>query len=587
MKKFIPWDLTDVYTTKESVEIDIKKLKNDAAKFVKKYRNQIIGLNFDKFHDCVCEYEQILQIGMKMECYSELLETVNLNQPEILAFSQNLTNKMTDIFSDLVFFDLEIALLPARHFKRFCHRLTPGQISYLKKIRAAKDYLQSEEVEKLLLKRTFHVNAWTKLYSETCAGIKYKIHRHVYNEAEALELTCNESEQMRHDAGREINNQFKAHASVVTACLNSIMKDKLAEDELRGYKTPVSAMNLENQVDDADVEALTNAAVRHYQTLSHHYYELKANCLGRENISYWDRNAPYGIVSKKKYSWDKTKKIVSDAYKAFSPEFNDIAQNFFTNDWIDVYPRDGKTGGCYCMPMPADIHPYLLLNHTQSLSDVLAVAHEVGHGIHESLSKAQGQMGADKPIVLAELASVFAENLVFQNLLHQERNPLQRFELISQKVEELLGISIRQIAFHKFETRLYAERAEGELTSERICEIWVEEMSASLGKVVDMEDAEYSWVCVSHFFESPFYVYGYSFSYCLVISLFELYQEGNITGFAEKYMQLLKDGGIKTYAEALAEFGIDVKAPDFWDKGLNYIESMIKELEKIRYLLEE
>ena len=363
-----------------------------------------------------------------------------------------------------------------------------------------------------------------------------------------------------------------------------IIKDKAISDDHRGYKSPVAFRNLDNQVDDKALQALTSSVKAQYKNISDRFYKLKAKWLGVKKIQYWDRNAPLPFSSDRHYNWEEAVNIVLDAYQRFSPRLRDLAEPFFNaaHSWIDVPPRDGKRSGAFAMPMPQKYHPYLMLNFVGKQNDVLTLAHELGHGCHMRLSIKQGELNDDTPLTLAEVASVFGEMITFQSLLAKLDDDKEKLCLIAAKVNDMINTAVRQIAFHFFETRCHEERKQGELSSERLEQIWLEEMRDSLGEHVIVDDDSRSiWPVVSHFFHSPFYVYAYSFADCLVNSLYQVYQEGSVKDFQEKYLHMLSQTGVKRYDQLLRPFGLDAKSPDFWNKGLSLISHYIDELEKL------
>jgi oligoendopeptidase F len=316
-----------------------------------------------------------------------------------------------------------------------------------------------------------------------------------------------------------------------------------------------------------------------YPRLSHRYYKLKAKWMGVKKMDYWDRNAPLPFSAEKKIPWDAGKKSVLDAYRAFHPVLADTAERFFNEGWIDARPRAGKDSGAFSAPTVPEVHPYILMSYKDEIGDVMTLAHELGHGIHQVLAGPQGYLMSDTPLTLAETASVFGEMLTFQSFLKKEKDPKTRKAVIAKKVEDMLNTVVRQIAFHSFETAVHNERKNGELTPERIGEIWMQVMKESLGPAFRFDDGyKYFWAYISHFYHVPFYVYAYAFGDCLVNALYAVYENAE-QGFAAKYLELLKAGGTKRHDELLKPFGLDARDPKFWKKGLSVIENLIDQLE--------
>ena len=372
------------------------------------------------------------------------------------------------------------------------------------------------------------------------------------------------------------------NADLFAFIYNMVIKDKAIEDEKRGFRQPMSSRNLAENVSDKMVDTLAETVRANYGNIAHRFYKLKAKWLGVEKISYWDRNAPLPFADDAEYDWSEAVTTVLDAYKEFSPELYEIARDFFDNAWIDVPPRDGKRSGAFCAPVSADFHPYLLLNFTGKRNDVLTLAHELGHGCHHQTRAKNGELNEYSRMTTEEVASVFGEMIVFQSMVAKLPDGPEKLALIASKVSDMINTAIRQIAFHFFETRAHAERREGELSKERLCDIWQEEMRASLGEAVEVgDDCRFIWSQVGHFFFLPFYVYAYSFADCLVNSLYQVSREGKVADFPAKYLQMLSQTAIGDYGELLRPFGLDPQAPDFWNRGLSLISGYIDELERL------
>jgi oligoendopeptidase F len=385
---------------------------------------------------------------------------------------------------------------------------------------------------------------------------------------------------IRRKAAKAIGTVFARNRRLFAHITNTLAKDKEIEDKWRGFARPVSSRNLANFVEDEVVDALVAAVKASYADLSHRYYRQKAKWFGRDQLDYWDRNAPLPDADDREIAWPEATAIVLDSYAAFSPELARIGRRFFDNRWIDAPPRAGKAPGAFAHPTVPSAHPYLLLNYHGKTRDVMTLAHELGHGVHQVLAGPRGQLMSDTPLTLAETASVFGEMLTFQSLLARESDPKRRRVLLAGKVEDMLNTVVRQIAFHEFERKLHDERRAGELSADRIGEIWLDIQTESLGPALRFDD-EYRvfWCYIPHFVHTPFYVYAYAFGDCLVNSLYAVYQ-GAQQGFAEKYLDMLAAGGTRRHKELLAPFGLDASDPAFWSKGLGVITGFIDELEQ-------
>ncbi len=580
------WDLRDLYDgiNDPQVEKDLAQYAGLTAELAKKYKGKLSGLAPAAFAAAVRDYEQAGIIASKLGIFAYLNMVTQMNNQVAVAFYQNINEKMTEYGKAAIFFTLEINALPEEKFSAF---LDDKAVAYykpwLEKVRLFKPYELAEDMEALLADKALTSSgAWVRLYDETSSKLKYIVDGKAYNDAEISKLLQDKDPSVREKAGKEMNRVQKENGELFTFIYNMIVKDKAISDEKRGFKSPIASRNLDNMVEDEVVEALSQAVQAKYQSIAGRFYKLKAKWLGKEKIQYWDRNAPLPFSDDKKYGWEESVKLVLGAYNEFSPKLRRVAEDFFSHDWIDVPPREGKRSGAFAMPMPSPYHPYLMLNFVGKQNDVLTLAHELGHGCHMRLSIRQGDLNDDTPLTLAEVASVFAEMLTFQSLLKNLDDDRAKLCLIAAKVNDMINTSLRQIAFHVFETKVHAERKSGELSQERICEIWLEVMRESLGEYVIVdEDSKYIWPIVSHFFHSPFYVYAYSSADCLVNSLYQVYREGTIADFADKYLEMLSQTGVKRYDALLKPFGLDAHEASFWNKGLGLIEEYIDQLEAL------
>ena len=580
------WDLRDLYDgiNDPQVEKDLAQYAGLTAELAKKYKGKLSGLAPAAFAAAVRDYEQAGIIASKLGIFAYLNMVTQMNNQVAVAFYQNINEKMTEYGKAAIFFTLEINALPEEKFSAF---LDDKAVAYykpwLEKVRLFKPYELAEDMEALLADKALTSSgAWVRLYDETSSKLKYIVDGKAYNDAEISKLLQDKDPSVREKAGKEMNRVQKENGELFTFIYNMIVKDKAISDEKRGFKSPIASRNLDNMVEDEVVEALSQAVQAKYQSIAGRFYKLKAKWLGKEKIQYWDRNAPLPFSDDKKYGWEESVKLVLGAYNEFSPKLRRVAEDFFSHDWIDVPPREGKRSGAFAMPMPSPYHPYLMLNFVGKQNDVLTLAHELGHGCHMRLSIRQGDLNDDTPLTLAEVASVFAEMLTFQSLLKNLDDDRAKLCLIAAKVNDMINTSLRQIAFHVFETKVHAERKNGELSQERICEIWLEVMRESLGEYVIVdEDSKYIWPIVSHFFHSPFYVYAYSFADCLVNSLYQVYQEGSVKDFPDKYLEMLSKTAITDYDKLLKPFGLNPDEPEFWNKGLSLISSYIDELERL------
>ena len=582
------WDLSDLYRSIDDPQIkkDLETYRKQTAAFAKKYKGRLALLSADEFLTAVQDIEKRSKIASRLGGFAYLNMVTQMKNVEAVAFFQGIEEKLTDYCKPAVFFSIEFNKLPQAKINEWLKDKRIKSYQYwLKRLRKFKNYQLSEPEEEILLEKSITSgSAWVRLYEEHSSRLKYTVDGKEYNDAELSKLLLDKDAATRLKAGKEMNRVLHENGHLMTFIYNMVMKDKAIEDDKRGFKKPVSARNMAEDVKDEVVDTLAATVKENYRNIAHRFYKLKAKWLGVKQISYWDRNAPLPFENDKKYAWDEAVEIVLKAYKEFSPKLYDLAKDFFNkkSSWIDVPPRDGKRSGAFAMPLPEAYHPYLFLNFTGRQNDVLTLAHELGHGCHMRLSSKQGDLNDATPLTLAEVASVFAEMLTFQSLLRQAKSDKEKLCLIAGKVNDMINTAVRQIAFHFFETRVHDERRQGEVSQARLAQIWKEEMAASLGKYVNIDEVtENNWVQVGHFFWKPFYVYAYSFADCLVNSLYQVYQQGKVKDFADKYLNMLSLTGVKRYDEILKPFGLDAKDAKFWDFGLSLISSYIDELEKL------
>ena len=579
------WDLSDLYSGPESpqLERDLSEVATAATAFETRYAGQLATLESAEFGAAIAEYERIGEIFGRVMSYAQLLYAGDVADATRGRFHQSMQERITDISTHTLFFTLEINRLDQDILD---HLLTdPAAQHYapwLRDLRLFRAHQLSDELEKML--HDLHVcgtAAWHRLFEETIARLRFPVGGQELTSAEALNLLSDRDRRKREEAGRSLGQVLADNAPLFALISNTLAKEKEIDDRWRGYPRPQSFRNLANQVEDEVVDALVAAVKANYATTAHRYYAMKARWLGLDTLQHWDRNAPLLDDQDRLYSWDEARGLVLEAYGAFSPELAALGRRFFDNAWIDVPPRPGKSPGAFAHPTVPSAHPYLLLNYMGRSRDVMTLAHELGHGVHQLLAASQGPLLSDTPLTLAETASVFGEMLTFRALLDRESDPARRRILLAGKVEDMLNTVVRQIAFYDFESRLHQERRQGELAPERIGEIWLEVQRESLGPAFDFDESyRFFWSYISHFIHSPFYVYAYAFGDCLVNSLYSTYQSGTIPDFQTRYLDLLRAGGTLRHRELLAPFGLDASDPAFWGRGLSVLTGFIDELEQ-------
>jgi oligoendopeptidase F len=551
------WKLEDLYSspTGPDLDADLKRAAADAEAFAKDYEGKVASLDGKALGGAVARFETLSELMGRIGSYAQLYYAQNMADPERGRFSQNVSEALTDIGTKLVFFRLELNKLEDADL--LAKQKDPALAKYgpwLRDLRVYRPHQLSDEMEKALHEK--HVvgrAAWSRLFDETIARLRYPFRNEVLTEPQILDKLSNKDAEVRRDAAKSFGKVQGDNIAIVSLVTNTLAKDKEIEDRWRKYPRPQSAMNLGNVVEDEVVDALAASVKAAYPRLAHRYYKLKAQWFGVDKMPYWDRNAPLPEHDDRVIPWAEAEKTVLDAYRAFSPELADVGQKFFGTGWIDAPARPGKSPGAFAHPTVPSAHPYLLLNYQGKVRDVMTLAHELGHGVHQVLAARQGALMADTPLTLAETASVFGEMLTFQSLLKSAPDKSTRKAMLAGKVEDMLNTVVRQIAFYDFESRLHMARRQGELTPEAIGEVWMAVQGESLGPAFTF-DEEYRH--------------------------YAAYQSGQ-PDFQAKYLEMLKSGGVKRHKELLAPFGLDASDPAFWDKGLGVISGFVDELEKL------
>lgn len=576
------WDLSDLYPSPDSplVTEDLARAERMAKSFAQAHAGTLASLSGAALAAVIAEYERIQEILGRVGSYAQLLFAEDSTNPEHGRFYQTVSERITAIASDLIFFSLELnrlddAVLEAKLEDAALARYRP----WLRDLRVFRPHQLDDQLEKLNHERDLTASqAWIRLFDETVAAMRIELAGETLTVSDTLNKLSDQDRGVREAAGKAIGKAFGDNIRLFSLITNTLAKDKEIEDTWRKYERPTSYRNRSNMVEDEVVDALVTAVRGSYPRLSHRYYQMKAKWLGLPKLQHWDRNAPLPNDADRLIEWPEAEKQVLDAYAAFSPELAAVGRRFFERPWIDAKLRPGKSGGAFAHATVPSVHPYLLLNYHGKTRDVMTLAHELGHGVHQVLAGPQGTLMSHTPLTLAETASVFGEMLTFQALLNTA-SPAQRRIMLAAKVEDMLNTVVRQIAFYQFETLLHDERRGGELLPERIGALWLKVQTESLGPAFEFTP-EYSvfWSYVPHFIHSPFYVYAYAFGDCLVNALYSVFQSGH-PGFQAKYLEMLRAGGTKRHKDLLAPFGLDASDPAFWNRGLDVISGFIDELE--------
>ena len=581
------WNLADLYVSPDAPEIgrDIASATAEAARIKAAYQGKLVGLAADgaKIAEAVIAYEKLSDLMGRLGSYAGLLYAGNQADPARAKFYGDISEKLTAVSSDLIFFELELNQIPDDVLDKALSASSLAKYKpWFDDLRKEKPYQLEERIEQVFHEKSqTGRGAFNRLFNETMTALRFQVE----GEAEplALEPTLNRlsdpAEPRRRAAAEALAKVFTENARLFTLITNTLAKDKEISDRWRGFKDVADSRHLGNKVEAPVVDALVEAVRDSYPRLSHRYYRMKAKWLGMPKLSHWDRNAPLPEKPERVIAWPEAREMVLSAYGGFAPEMAGIATKFFDNGWIDAPVRPGKSPGAFAHPTVPSAHPYVLLNYQGKSRDVMTLAHELGHGVHQVLAAGQGPLLSQTPLTLAETASVFGEMLTFQALLKGATDKRERKALIAGKVEDMLNTVVRQIAFYSFERKVHEARRNGELTTEDLNRFWMEVQHESLGDGIDFKPGyEVFWTYIPHFIHSPFYVYAYAFGDCLVNSLYALYEEAH-PGFVQKYFAMLMAGGSKHHSELLAPFGLDASKPEFWKKGLGMLSRLIDELE--------
>ncbi|MEQ8902632.1 MAG: M3 family oligoendopeptidase [Roseovarius sp.] len=577
------WDLSDLYAGEDAPELqrDLDWLQTACAEFAADYEGKLDSLDAAGLLECLHRDEAISRTAGRIMSFAGLRYYQLTTDGGRAKFLSDCQEKVTNYTTPLVFFSLELNRLDEGALKAMyaenadLARYAP----VIRRIRAMKPHQLSDELEKFLHDLGVVGDAWERLFDETIAGLTFTLDGEEMGIEGTLNLLTEQDRDQREAAARELARVFGENIRTFSRVHNTAAKEKEVIDRWRKMPTPQTGRHLSNDVEAEVVEALRDAVVAAYPKLSHRYYELKRKWLGLDRMQVWDRNAPLPMEETRIVGWEDARETVMNAYGAFDPRMADLAQPFFEKGWIDAGVKQGKAPGAFAHPTVTDVHPYVMLNYLGKPRDVMTLAHELGHGVHQVLAAEQGELLSSTPLTLAETASVFGEMLTFRRMLDGAKDQAERKVLLAGKVEDMINTVVRQIAFYDFECKLHAARREGELTPDDINALWMSVQAESLGPAFDfMEGYETFWAYIPHFVHSPFYVYAYAFGDGLVNALYAVYEE-NPEGFQEKYFEMLKAGGSKHHKDLLAPFGLDASDPAFWDKGLSIISDMIDELE--------
>jgi oligoendopeptidase F len=588
--KLPEWNLADLYSGIDAPEVtrDLQRMDSECVAFETDYKGRLAEQTAADggglwLAEAVRRYEAIDDLAGRLGSYGGLVHAGDSVDPAISKFYGDISERLTNASVHLLFFGLELNRIDDAVIDRAMQTPELGHYRpWIEDLRKDKPYQLEDRVEQLFHEKSqSSYAAWNRLFDQTISALRFKIGGHELAIEPTLSLLQDRAGEKRKAAGQALAKTFKANERTFALVTNTLAKDKEISDRWRGFQDVADSRHLANRVEREVVDALVGSVRAAYPRLSHRYYRLKAAWFKKKKLAHWDRNAPLPFAATGNIAWPDAKNMVLTAYRGFSPEMAGIAERFFTDRWIDAPVRPGKAPGAFSHPTTPSAHPYVLMNYQGKPRDVMTLAHELGHGVHQVLAAKNGALMAPTPLTLAETASVFGEMLTFKRLLAQTTSTRQRQALLAGKVEDMINTVVRQIAFYSFERAIHTERRNGELTAERIGEIWLSVQGESLGPAIDIRPGyESFWMYIPHFIHSPFYVYAYAFGDCLVNSLYAVYENAQ-EGFAERYLAMLAAGGTKHYSELLKPFGLDARDPQFWDGGLSVIAGMIDELERM------
>jgi oligoendopeptidase F len=583
------WRLDDLYADRDDPRIDADlELAEAKTRELVTLKGELVAARGDahelgeRLDRGIRLYEAITNALWGVGAYASLAASCARNDAAWSKFEADFRARAARIGAESLFFTLEINELEDAELEGAlaAHPGAARWRPWLRRVRLSRPHELSPDLERMLVDRSPAVANWSRLWDETLAKLTAQVGAESLTLPEALNRLSDPDPARRKAAGEALAQALEARSSVLALCLNTLAFEKQVEDRWRKYPTPAASRHIANEVDAPAVEALEAAVVEAYPSVSHRYYRLKAKAMGLDALNFWDRNAPLETTAPRTYGWDEARAMVLDSFATLAPSFAETAGGFFAQPWVDARPRFGKQSGAYSHPVTAERHPYVFLNYMGERRDVLTLAHELGHAVHQTLCRPLGTLLAETPLTLAETASIFGEGLVFEKLL-AAASPEERRGLLAGKIEDGLNTVVRQIAFHRFETRFHAARLQGELAPDEIAGLFLQVMQESLGPAVKLNAGyEHYWAYVNHFVHSPFYVYAYAFGDLLVRGLMEKRRE-DPAGFAPLYEQLLAAGGTRTYVEALAPFGLDPREKAFWAASMKQLERLVDEFEAL------
>jgi oligoendopeptidase F len=580
----VRWDLSDLFAspTDPKLEATLADSLERARAFEARYRGRVASLPPPEFAAMMAQLEEDQDFAVKPEVYAYLLHSQNTQDPAAGRLLARVREAAAERGSHGVFFDLELAqITDEQAAELFAHPESAPYRHHVEEARKFRPHQLSEPEERVLTDYSPVGNgAWVRLFEELCAGIRMELDGHEVGLEEALTQLREADRDARRRASAAITGALKQDLRTRAYVFNVILQEKAIDDRMRHFPTWISSRNLANETSDEAVQALVEAVTGRYDVCVR-YYGVKGRLLGVGELHEWDRYAPVAGASRD-LSWSDAKELVVGSYSRFSPRVGKLIEQFFANGWIDAPVMPGKAGGAYCMPVTAKHHPYVMLNFTGKLRDGLVMAHELGHGLHNLLASKQNVFDYHPPLTLAETASVFGEALTFDRIMAEEQDAKIRLGLLCNQCEDAFSTVFRQVAFNRFEDALHTtRRAEGELSTDQLSEIFQEKLQAMFGDALTLTDEhKVWWSYVGHFIHTPGYVYAYAFGNLLALSVYHRYLERG-PSFVDDYLDFLAAGGSTRPDELVKRIGMDITDPAFWDAGLNILDGMVSEVERL------
>ena len=580
------WDLSEIYKgiNDPKIKNDLNEIRKLSKAFKVKWKGKINNLNSDEFIECIDHYQNLNEHLYKIGTHSSLMFATNMEDAEISRYNSTISDEVTEIFSSLIFVTLELCKIDDDLINDWMSNANAKTwLPYINILRKRNPYLLDPLVEEMLIEKSATGrSAWVRLFDETSASLRFPFGKEMVSEAEILNYLSDSDSKKRKIAGKSLSETLDKNKRIFGMILNVISRDRYIEDNKRGFKRTMSSRNLDNDVEDSVVDSLVKTVDEAMPQLTHRYYKWKAKQFGKIKIDWWDRNAPLPETVDKTIEWSEAKSIVLESFASFHPKISNTANLFFKNNWIDAPVRQGKASGAFAHPSVPSLHPYVLVNYQGKIRDVMTLAHELGHGVHQILAAKNGLLMAETPLTLAETASVFGEMLVFRKLL-DDSSLEQKKQLLAGKIEDMLNTVVRQIGFHQFEVKFHEARIKSELTPDEISDIWMATQSHAVGPSVNLSDDYRSlWAYIPHFVHTPFYVYAYAFGDSLVNALWYSYQNSDKEIFSKKYIDMLTAGGTKSHGELLKPFNLSAYDSSFWGKGVSMISGLMDELENLK-----